>query len=386
MTETFSSSTSAPLPLREWPVPAARGSDMRFEAVTLTISAFATLISLGVIALVTGPVTMVAMGILAVVPLGIVLAVLLYIDRWEPEPRPQKIFAFLWGAGASVLGSLIVNTVAAVALSAGPYGSLYSEALTTVLGAPIIEETFKCFGVLIILWARRRSLHSVIDGILYAGLIGAGFAFMENILYFAEAASEGGTTLGVIFVLRGVLSPFVHPIATSFFGIAIAYGVTHGGHHQSWAKFAPLGWLTAILFHAVWNGMAIISGPSWIVAYLFIQVPMFATWIILVLRESRREARKIAIGLRPYVEQRWLLPAEVHMVTDTSRRRSALKWSRAGGPQAHHAMKAFLNDAAALGLDHYIMTTTGMDRERVEQGQQLLANITANRRVFLSAM
>ena len=52
--------------------------------------------------------------------------------------------------------------------------------------APVTEETLKGLGVLLIYLFRRREFDGIIDGIVYAGLIGAGFAFSENILYLGQ--------------------------------------------------------------------------------------------------------------------------------------------------------------------------------------------------------
>src|SRR5687767_10366360 len=48
-------------------------------------------------------------GIMALVPLAIVFIAVRWIDRWEPEPRLAIVFAFLWGAGVSVLIALLVG-------------------------------------------------------------------------------------------------------------------------------------------------------------------------------------------------------------------------------------------------------------------------------------
>ena len=40
-------------------------------------------------------------ALLALVPLGIVLVAVRWIDRWEPEPVPNLLVAFLWGAGVA---------------------------------------------------------------------------------------------------------------------------------------------------------------------------------------------------------------------------------------------------------------------------------------------
>ena len=40
---------------------------------------------------------------------------------------------------------------------------------------------------MLLLWWRRAELDGVLDGIVYAGMVGIGFAFTENILYLAAA-------------------------------------------------------------------------------------------------------------------------------------------------------------------------------------------------------
>ena len=41
--------------------------------------------------------------------------------------------------------------------------------------------------LLLLLWWRRHELDGILDGIVYAGMVGIGFAFVENILYLAAA-------------------------------------------------------------------------------------------------------------------------------------------------------------------------------------------------------
>ena len=41
-------------------------------------------------------------AVAALVPFVIVIAVVRWIDRWEPEPRVALVFAVLWGAGVAV--------------------------------------------------------------------------------------------------------------------------------------------------------------------------------------------------------------------------------------------------------------------------------------------
>ena len=48
---------------------------------------------------------------------------------------------------------------------------------------------------MLLLWWRRNELDGILDGIVYAGMVGIGFAFIENILYLA-AAYNGADGVG----------------------------------------------------------------------------------------------------------------------------------------------------------------------------------------------
>ena len=86
---------------------------------------------------------------------------------------------------------------------------------------------------MLLLWWRRHELDGVLDGIVYAGMVGIGFAFTENILYLAAAydgtdgLGPGGTeALTGTFILRCLVSPFAHPLFTAFIGIGVGLAVT----------------------------------------------------------------------------------------------------------------------------------------------------------------
>ena len=94
------------------------------------------------------------------------------------------------------------------------------------------EEATKGAFLVLLLWWRRHELDGVLDGIVYAGMVGIGFAFTENILYLAAAYNgtdgigPGGTeALTGTFIMRCLLSPFAHPLFTAFIGIGVGLAV-----------------------------------------------------------------------------------------------------------------------------------------------------------------
>ena len=98
--------------------------------------------------------------------------------------------------------------------------------------APVTEEATKGAFLVLLLWWRRHELDGVLDGIVYAGMVGIGFAFTENILYLAAAYNgtdglgPGGTeALTGTFIVRCLLSPFAHPLFTAFIGIGVGLAV-----------------------------------------------------------------------------------------------------------------------------------------------------------------
>src|SRR5690606_16718715 len=121
---------------------------------------------------------------LALIPLAIVLLGVIWIDRWEPESRVALLFAFLWGATVSVLTALFVDTGVQLLLGARTDDDVWIGFLQAVVQAPIVEEFGKGFAVLLIALFARHMVDGPVDGIVYAAVVAAGFAFTENIQYF----------------------------------------------------------------------------------------------------------------------------------------------------------------------------------------------------------
>lgn len=161
--------------------------------------------------------------VLALVPLTIVLLGVRLIDRWEPEPKSLVVFAIAWGGIAAIGLTLLVDL--ALTLAVG----MRSEFFSAVIQAPVVEEVTKGLGVFLIFVMARRAFDGPVDGVVYGALVGAGFAFTENIQYFAISLIEGGAEqLTFTFVLRGLMSPFAHAMFTALTGFAIGLAARRG--------------------------------------------------------------------------------------------------------------------------------------------------------------
>jgi RsiW-degrading membrane proteinase PrsW (M82 family) len=324
-------------------------------------------------------------AVAALIPFVIVLLTIRWIDRWEPEPRPALVFAVLWGAGVAVSVALIFDLGVQIALAA--VGGRPDDFLQAAVQAPIVEESAKGFGVLLLFWVNRRHFDGPVDGIVYAASVAAGFAFTENILYFGRTLVESGLGPQFVFtfIVRGVFSPFAHLLFTACTGYAIGKAAERGGGALAGLGAYVLGLIPAALLHALWNG-GLALARSTVEYYLFIEVPIFlgALTVVLVVRARERGITRARLG--EYAEAGWFTPQEVALVSTPTGRRQAMRWADAQrDPRTKRtAMKRLIGDATRLGHARQRLLRGRATIGRTPDEQELLARIVADRRVLTS--
>lgn len=235
--------------------------------------------------------------LIALVPLSYTIPVFVWLDRLEPEPRAMRWNAFLWGGGISVLVAGIANEVTAATVGA-------SAAL--VVSAPVVEETMKTLGILGA--AKRRQVDTPLDGAVYAGYVGLGFAMVENVIYFSQAISDD--ELGLVFALRGLFSPFAHPFFTVWAGLAIGAAVRRG---RSRRMAALRGLVPAVALHAAWNA----SGLNTVFAVLLLaQIVLFVVTVRRLRRMRNEEVDLVRRRLPSLALAHDLSPVELDVYGD----------------------------------------------------------------------
>ncbi len=324
---------------------------------------------------------------LALLPLPVVLAAYRWLDRYEPEPKALLAFAFFWGATVGALVASILNTVSSVvvARTSGPEEGM---AFTAVVTAPVVEEAVKAAAVVAIFLFRRREFDGIVDGIVFAGMVGIGFAFTENILYFGRAflagsedlgVSGGFFAVGVTFVLRGVLAPFAHPLFTTMTGIGL--GIAANRRHGPLVVIAPLvGYLGAVALHATWNFASLSGLAGFLVGYVAVMVPAFAIAIAVATWSRRREGRTLAAELPAYVDAGWLAAEDVPMLASLTKRQQALSWVRGRyGEGSSQALSDFQHAATELAFLRHRAQRGHAGDDFPEQERALLAEVARTR-------
>lgn len=288
-------------PMAAPPRPAGRSA---IKIILGIIAALAALL-LGLLVLLligveTGPVALLIGLVSATLPVPIYLVLVLWIDRYEAEPYWMLATAFFWGALVAVFFAFVINTAGSVAVVVLTNDMRAAETYGAVISAPIVEECAKALILFIFFFWKKDEFDGVIDGIVYAAMVGLGFAMTENIQYYGRAVMQsGGEGLTLIFILRGAVAPFSHPMFTSLTGIGL--GLARQSQNTFVKFIAPVfGLLAAISMHAIWNGSAVIfGGVGFILMYSLIMVPALFIIFVVIALALRREGQIVREFLVP---------------------------------------------------------------------------------------
>ncbi|HEY3530842.1 MAG TPA: PrsW family intramembrane metalloprotease [Nocardioides sp.] len=330
---------------------APRGNAVFTVVVTASVLLCAVPMSL-VVGASSAPQVTVLAALLAAVPVGPLIACLLWLDRYEPEPRRLLVGGLLWGVFVATAIALLLEGV-------GGFVGGVSDARMLEIGAPIAEEASKGLFLLLLVWWRRAELDGVLDGIVYAGMVGVGFAFTENILYLASAydgsggpGPGGADALTGTFVVRCLVSPFAHPLFTACTGIGV--GIAVSSRRRATRIVAPAaGYVCAVLAHAVWNTSTVYGPGNFVTVYLILMAPAFLAAVALAVWVRRSEGRMLA-GALADAARRGLLPAtDIAWVVDLSARRRSRAYARdTAGPTGERAMRDYQQAVIELGFLH----------------------------------
>jgi protease PrsW len=330
----------------------ARRSSVAFTIVVAIVMLLCAA-GMGFILILSGAPTALVTGmILASIPLAPLIACYLWLDRYEPEPRHLLTMGLGWGAFVATAAALLLQLFEPVIFRS-------TDAFMATVVAPVTEEGAKGLFILLLLFYRRQELDGILDGIVYAGMVGIGFAFTENILYLTSAymGSDGqsgglGGAVG-LFVVRCVFGPFAHPFFTAFTGIGIGIAVT--SRNRTVRVLAPLGgYLVAVAAHSSWNAALMVDGGRDALAtYFFLMVPAFLLLTGFAVWSRRREGHVLTAALSDCARRGFLDPAEVPWLARIPARRFARRYAEnTGGKVARRTMVAYQNEAVELGFLH----------------------------------
>ncbi|MFC0055595.1 PrsW family intramembrane metalloprotease [Streptomyces actinomycinicus] len=295
---------------------------------------------------------------LAVLPVPWLIAAFRWLDRVQPGPWRNLVFAFAWGACAAALIAIVANSFATRWIATSVADPASADTLGATVIAPIVEESAKAAAVLLVFLFRRRDFTGIVDGMVIAGITATGFAFTENILYLGTAFGTDQLTgdrgiasvTAATFFVRIVMSPFAHPLFTVLTGIGFGIAALSAERQHARRILLPVcGLLLAMSMHAFWNSSSTFGEYGFFAVYAAFMVPAFAllTWLAVFTRQ--RELRTVRAELPAYVVAGWLGPGEPFALGSMRARRMARDYARHhhGRPAAREVAR-YEGDATSL--------------------------------------
>ena len=335
------------------------------------LALLAGLFTLWIIGYSTGPVPFMLGLVAAVLPVPVYVTLVLWLDRYEAEPAWMLATAFFWGALVAVFFAIVINSLGVIAVRS-LFGPETAAFYGPVVSAPLVEETAKAAALFALFFWRREEFDGVLDGIIYAAMVGLGFAMTENVKYYSEAVIEQNA-FGV-FVVRGLFSPFAHPMFTAMTGIGLGLAAQARGRFLKVAAPAA-GFALAVLLHAGWNASAHYTsryetGAYILLTYFLVMMPTFVGVLVVVLLALRHEGRLLREHLRRDLEGGLLTHEEYLCVCSLRGRMAASFVALRGGGVAAWRARVRLNRAASelaflrSRLARGVTSRDGRDAER----------------------
>ena len=219
---------------------------------------------------------------LSLVPVFLFLAGLVVLDSFKLV-KLRAILITIAVGGVSALASLAVNTLLmdATPLEAGVFPRYV---------APVVEEVLKAAYMVYLIRSKRVGF--MVDAALFGFALGAGFAFVENIVYLRSLPSA---TL-FVWAIRGFGTAVMHGGTTAIFAV-ISKNSADITSSETLSIFLP-GLLTAMVIHSFFNHFFL--PPEFQTIVYLIILPAV---LLLVFKQSEQSTREwLGVGLDTDVE------------------------------------------------------------------------------------
>lgn len=231
----------------------------------------------------------------ALLPFALLILLGLLLSSRAEISLGTRLLALIWGgAGSTTMTFVIIDTQNAL------FGS--SDAMdSVVIQAAVVEEGAKAMLLFGFLWFARSYIRTPLAGAVLGMMVGAGFAYVENILYFSAAYQSGGWAgFWGTFIARAGMSFFLHSMATMFTGLFIGFVVSRNFNWWKSSLVTSVGLLAAMTIHGMWNGSASLStvASNWNMMYLFFWLPLVAVIVttLIIVRKNYTTKRKAVLA------------------------------------------------------------------------------------------
>ena len=268
--------------------------------------------------------------LLALLPFPLLVALILYLDRLEPEPRALLAAIFGAGAGMAVITALLgraLHTGVITTPDLEPHTSVgVAVSVGAAIGGALVAESLNALVLLSLLASRRTEIDGVEDGVVYGSMVGLGFALVANVYAYAVAWNSGAGALAEEFARRGIFGPVFQAMFTSLIGLGIAYVAARPAVPGRYLAIV-VGWVAAVALDALWNYSVGESGTGLLVSYVVLIAALLAI-IATVISDRRRVIRMINTFLLDFEHPEVVTIEDIRMLGSLRWRRLGRQWAR----------------------------------------------------------
>jgi hypothetical protein len=188
---------------------------------------------------------------------------------------------------------------------------------------------------------------------------------------YTIAGSEGVTTT---FIVRGIFSPFAHPLFTAAFGIAVGLAVGRKSKALR-VVIGAVGLTISIGLHGLWNGSASYGpddGTGFVLAYLALGALLVVIGVVAIVVRVR-QVRILEQSLSYVAERGWIHPAEIPYLSRFGYRKAARRYARGNyGKDAGLIVKQYQQLATEMAFLHDSLMRGHIKPRGVERTYALL--------------
>lgn len=242
----------------------------------------------------------------------------LWLDRFRPQQPLVWLLTFGWGAAAATWISIHVNSWAGRMMATTAANS-DTGTRPAIFIAPFVEEASKATVLFLLVVLFRARIVSRLSIVTLAGLSAVGFAFVENIIYYARALVYATNTIEVtdpagevssLILLRGVYTSFGHPLFTTMTAFGLAVGL--GARSRIVRIAAPLaGFIVAAGGHMLFNGVASTNASGALMTQWIMALALVLIIVLYLIFSVVVETQVIRRRLEDYRRSGWLTDRDV---------------------------------------------------------------------------
>jgi RsiW-degrading membrane proteinase PrsW (M82 family) len=319
----------------------------------LTVCCLIAIVALALVVAQRGPAPALIGLLLALLPIPLLIALVLYLDRLEPEPRALLAAIFGAGAGVAVITALLgraLHTGVIATPELQPHPSVTAPvSVGTAIGGALVAETLCGLVLLALLASRQTEIDGVEDGVVYGSMVGLGFALVANLYAYAVAWNGGAGAIAEEFAGRGVFGPLFQAMFASLFGLGVAYAAARPAAGSRYPAILA-GWAAAVALDALWNHSVAAGGTGLFVTYVILIAVLLATAIAVI--ADRRRLILMIRGFLPDFEHPEVVTAmDIRMLASPRLRRLGRHWARLNhGVDGRRAMTEYQLAATELAM------------------------------------